>query len=272
MNEPRPVIIAANWKMNSSPADAGLLAAEIAAATNVAGVVRVICPPFVCLESVGRALEGSGVAVGAQNVHGEPAGAYTGEVSGAMLAGLAGWAIVGHSERRRDQGEDDALVGRKLLRCIENGLRPILCVGEQLAERELGLAEATVRGQLERTIAELNRLGAALPADLVVAYEPVWAIGTGLTARGSDAAAMAQTIRVVLAEAGGDAGWARSIPVLYGGSVTSAAMDEFLAEPDIDGALVGGASLKVDEMAGIVARAGLTAAARAGTGDGPSLA
>ena len=264
MSAPRPVIVAGNWKMNSTPADAGRLAADMAKATEVAGVTRVICPPFVCLDAVRDALAGSSVAIGAQNIHAEPAGAYTGEVAGQMLAGLATWCIVGHSERRRDQLESDELIGRKLLRCAENGLRPILCVGEQLAEREAGLAEETVRGQLERTIGELRRGGAGLPADMVVAYEPVWAIGTGRTALGSDAAAMANVIRMVLAEAAGIPDGAKSVPVLYGGSVTSAAIAEFLAEPEIDGALVGGASLKIDEMAGIVARAGLTAAGRAG--------
>jgi triosephosphate isomerase len=256
----RPVIIAGNWKMNTTPADAGRLAADIAAATAVADVVRVLCPPYVCLAAVGLAVAGSGVFVGAQNVHAEPAGAYTGEVSGQMLRGLASWCIVGHSERRRDQGEDDALVARKLLRCVENGLRPILCVGEDLAQREAGRAEQTVRGQLEATFGELARHGAGMPADLVVAYEPVWAIGTGRTARGADAAAIAELIRRVLADGGVTA--PQAVPVLYGGSVTSAAIGEFLDEPAIDGALVGGASLKVDEMAGIVARAGLTAAAR----------
>jgi len=255
----RPVIVAGNWKMNSTPESAGSLATEIAAATEVSGVTRVLCPPFVCLVNVRDALVGTNVEVGAQNVHWEAAGAYTGEVSAGMLAGLATWAIIGHSERRRDQGEDDVQIGRKLVRCIEAGLRPILCVGEQLPEREVGRAEATVQGQLEETIAEVARLGAVLPNDLVIAYEPVWAIGTGRTARGSDAAAMAQHVRSTLAAAGISA---ERVPILYGGSVTSAAIDEFLAEPDIDGALVGGASLKVDEMAGIVARAGLTAAAR----------
>jgi triosephosphate isomerase (TIM) len=259
MNKTRPVIIAGNWKMNTTPASAGNLATEIAAATQVPGVLRVICPPYVCLAAVRDALIGTDVEVGAQNVHGEQAGAYTGEIAAQMLAGLATWSIVGHSERRRDQGEDDALIGRKLVRCMEADLRPILCVGEQLAEREAGLAEATVRAQLELTVAEVRRLGRELPVDLVIAYEPVWAIGTGLTARGSDAAAMAQQIRAVLSESGAEAD---AIPVLYGGSVTSVAIDEFLAEPDIDGALVGGASLKVDEMAGIVARAGMTARAR----------
>lgn len=262
MNEARPVIIAGNWKMNTTPADAARLAVDIAVATKVEGVTRVLCPPYVCLAPVAGALEGTGVAVGAQNVHAEPAGAYTGEVSATMLAGLATWCIVGHSERRRDQGENDEEIGRKLVRCIENDLRPILCVGEHLEERKGGRAEETVRRQLTRTVAELVRLGSPLPADLVVAYEPVWAIGTGLTARGSDAATMAQLIRRVLAEAGIDG--PSDVPVLYGGSVTSAAIDEFLAEPEIDGALVGGASLKADEMAGIVARAGLTAAARLG--------
>ena len=263
MTTPRPVIVAGNWKMNTTPLDAAILANDIAAATEVPGVTRVICPPYVCLHAVGQALADSDVAVGVQNIHAEPFGAYTGEISAPMLAGLATWAIIGHSERRRDQGEDDALVGRKLLRCAEFGLRPILCVGEQLDDRQAGKAEQTVRRQLERTLAELERASAQLPADLVIAYEPVWAIGTGLTARGSDASAMAQLIRETLA-AGGSPQAAALVPVLYGGSVTSAAIDEFLAEPEIDGALVGGASLKVDEMAGIVARAGLTAAARAG--------
>jgi triosephosphate isomerase len=261
MNAPRPVIIAGNWKMNTTPLDASMLANDICAATEVAGVVRVICPPFVALESVARALADSDVAVGVQNVHAEPFGAYTGEISAPMVAAYATWAICGHSERRRDQGEDDALIGRKVLRCAEYGLRAILCVGEQLDDRQAGRAETTVRRQLERTLAEIERVASRVPDDLVIAYEPVWAIGTGLTARGSDAAAMAQLIRATLADGGLPDG-ASGVPVLYGGSVTSAAIDEFLAEPDIDGALVGGASLKVDEMAGIVARAGLTAAAR----------
>ena len=245
----RQVIIAANWKMNTTPTDAPRLAMEIAAATQVSRVTRVICPPAVALELVARALDATGVEVGVQNVHAEPFGAFTGEISAPMVAGLATWAIVGHSERRRDQGEDDVLVARKLVRCQESGLRPILCVGEQLTQRESGRAESTVRDQLAATVAELNRLGSALPADLVIAYEPVWAIGTGRTARGSDAAAMAQAIRMELASAGLTA---EQVPVLYGGSVTSAAIDEFLAEPDIDGALVGGASLDVAGFAKIV--------------------
>jgi triosephosphate isomerase len=268
----RHVIVAANWKMNTTPADAGELARTIGSRTREPGVIRVICPPYVCLAAVGDALrgpevvaaDGSGVAVGAQNVHHEPAGAFTGEISASMLAGLATWVIVGHSERRRDAGETDALIGRKLRAARAAGLRTILCVGEQLDEREAGRAEAVVDAQVRGCLdgADLGALGVegGLPW-LTIAYEPVWAIGTGRTARGADAAAMAVAIRATLAALGMPHG-GQDVPVLYGGSVTSGSIDEFLAEPDIDGALVGGASLKPDEMAGIVARAGMTAAAR----------
>jgi triosephosphate isomerase len=258
----RPLIIAANWKMNTTPADAGELAATIAARTEEPGVVRVICPPFVCLAAVRDALAGKNVAVGAQNVHHELAGAYTGETSAAMLNGLATWVILGHSERRRDAKESDELIGKKLARAISSGLRPILCVGELLADREAGRAVEVVATQLRGALAGKD-LDALLNAGLVIAYEPVWAIGTGRNASGADASAMAEAIRATL---GADLGWgqaAESVPVLYGGSVTSANIGEFLAEHSIDGALVGGASLKPDEMAGMVARAAVTAKARA---------
>jgi len=259
----RDVIVAANWKMNTTPADAGELARTIASRTREPGVIRVICPPFVCLAAVRDALAESDpdVAIGAQTVHHELAGAYTGEISAPMLAGLATWVIVGHSERRRDAGETDELIGRKLTRAVDAGLRPILCVGEQLAERDAGTQEAVVQRQLTGALAadDPERLAAA---GLVIAYEPVWAIGTGRNASGQDASAMADAIRDALEAAGLGAGAAAATPVLYGGSVTSANIGEFLAEPAIDGALVGGASLKPDEMAGIVSRAGLTARAR----------
>ena len=264
----RPVVIAANWKMHTTPADAAELATTLAARTNVAGVERVICPPFVCLAAVRDALAASpaglNVGVGAQNVHHELTGAYTGEIGAAMLVGLASWVIVGHSERRRDAGETDELIGRKLRRALEVGLRPILCVGEQLDEREAGRAEAVVAAQLAGSLAAFADDPAVLAtAGLVVAYEPVWAIGTGRTARGTDAATMAESVRAAVGSLGpGFAAFSADLPVLYGGSVTTASAGEFLAEPAIDGALVGGASLKVEEMAGIVARAGLTAAGR----------
>ncbi len=257
----RPVIIAANWKMHTVPSEAGPLAATIAARTADPDVSRVICPPFVALADVRDALAGTGVAVGAQNVHHELAGAYTGEVSAPMLAGLATWVIVGHSERRRDAGETDELIARKLDRARDAGLRPILCVGEQLADREAGRAEAVVDAQLRGALAAALQSDAGPARDLVIAYEPVWAIGTGRNALGSDAAAMAEAIRDTLGRIGFADGGA-GMPILYGGSVTAANIAEFLAEPTIDGALVGGASLKPDEMAGIVGRAGVTARAR----------
>ena len=258
----RDVVVAANWKMHTTPADAGDLARTIASRTRESGVTRVICPPYVCLAAVGAALAetDADVAVGAQNVHHELAGAYTGEIAAPMLVGLATWVIVGHSERRRDAGETDELIGQKLSRAMDAGLRPILCVGEQLAERERGSATEVVADQLRRSLADHDPVATA-EHGLVIAYEPVWAIGTGRNATGADAAAMADTIRTSLAGLGWGSG-AEAVPVLYGGSVTSANIGAFLGEPSIDGALVGGASLKPDEMAGIVARAGITARAR----------
>ncbi len=258
----RPVVIAANWKMNTTPADAGELARTIAGRTRVDGVTRVICPPFVALATVRDAIADADpdVGVGAQDVHHELAGAYTGDISAPMLAGLATWAIIGHSERRRDHDETDERIGRKLARCLEAGLRPILCVGEQLEERDAGREIDVVHGQLAGALFDQDP-ARLLDAGLVIAYEPVWAIGTGRNALGSDAATMAEAIRSTLTRLG----WrstASEVPVLYGGSVTAANIGEFLAEPSIDGALVGGASLKPDEMAGIVGRAGMTATAR----------
>ncbi|HVA86098.1 MAG TPA: triose-phosphate isomerase [Candidatus Saccharimonadales bacterium] len=258
----RPIVIAANWKMHTTPADAGPLAAQIASRTNDPDVVRVICPPYVCLATVRDALAGTGVAVGAQNVHQDLAGAYTGEISAPMLAGLATWVILGHSERRRDFGETDELVNRKLTRAIEAHLRPILCVGEQLADREAGREAEAVERQLRGCLKGHD--GGLLEAGLVIAYEPVWAIGTGRSATPANAASMSELIGRVLDETplGVGRGTAHSVPVLYGGSVTSSNFGEFMTEPGVDGALVGGASLKPDEMAGIVARAGVTARAR----------
>ena len=256
----RPIVIAANWKMNTTPADAGDLARTIASRTREAGVTRVICPPYVCLAAVRDALAGEDVAVGAQNVHHELGGAYTGEISVPMLAGLATWVILGHSERRAYFAETDELIGKKLDRAVAGGLRPILCVGEVLADREAGRETAIVDAQLAGALAGRDAQALAA-AGIVIAYEPVWAIGTGRNARGADAAAMADAIRASLVALGWGSA-AEATPVLYGGSVTSANIEEFLAEPGVDGALVGGASLKPDEIAGICARAGITAAAR----------
>ena len=268
----RPVIIAGNWKMHTTPADAGELARTIGARTRVPGVTRVLCPPFVCLAAVRDATrgedvaapDGQGIDVGAQDVHHELVGAFTGDIAAPMLDGLATWTIVGHSERRRYHHETNATVAQKLSRAVDAGLRPILCVGEDLEVREEGahVAEALVVDQVLDALRPNPRSGLAA-SGLVIAYEPVWAIGTGRHASGADAAAMAAAIRRAFRRAPGAIS-GQDVPILYGGSVTAANIDEFLAEPEIDGALVGGASLKPDEMAGIVARAGLTAAARAG--------
>jgi triosephosphate isomerase len=256
----RPVVIAGNWKMHTTPAEAGELARVIAARTRAPGVTRVLCPPFVCLAAVRDALAGEDVAVGAQDVHHERQGAFTGDIAARMLEWLATWAIVGHSERRRYHHETNEMVGEKAKRAIEAGLRPILCVGEDLEVREAGahVAEALV---VDQVVDALRLNPGALDAGLVIAYEPVWAIGTGRSASGADAAAMAAAIRRAFRLVP-EAGSGDDVPILYGGSVTAANIDQFLAEPEIDGALVGGASLKPDEMAGIVARAALTAAAR----------
>ena len=226
----RPVVIAANWKMHTTPADAGELARTVAARTRVDGVTRVICPPFVALAAVRDAIHDTDpdVAVGAQDVHHELAGAFTGDISASMLVGLASWVIVGHSERRRDHGETDERIGRKVQRAVGAGLRPILCVGERLEDREAGEAVEVVDDQLAGALFDRDE-AALVAAGLVIAYEPVWAIGTGRNALGSDAAAMAEAIRATL----GRLGWSSpaDVPVLYGGSVTAANIGDFLAEP-----------------------------------------
>jgi triosephosphate isomerase (TIM) len=247
----RPVIVAANWKMNTTPADAGELARTIATRTRESGVIRVLCPPFVCLAAVGDALrgpdveapDGRGVAVGAQDVHHEPAGAYTGSISAPMLAGLATWVIVGHSERRRDACETDELIGRKLLAARAHGLRAILCVGEQLAEREAGRAIEVVDRQLRGCLTGADPIQFGSDDDLpwlTIAYEPVWAIGTGKTATPEMAQQAHETIKSVL-----------DLPVLYGGSVKPDNAAELMSQPAVDGALVGGASLDVESFAAI---------------------
>jgi triosephosphate isomerase len=258
---PRPVIVAANWKMHTTPADAGGLAATIARRTNEPDVVRVICPPFVCLGPVRDALSaepaGRDVAVGAQDVHHELAGAFTGEVSAPMLVGLATWVIVGHSERRRYAGETDALINEKVRRARDARLRVILCVGEQLAEREAGRAEevvrAQVRGCLEGVEAPaLADWDASSPAPwLTIAYEPVWAIGTGEVATPEDAQEVCGAIRGRLAELYSQE-LADAVRIQYGGSVKSGNVAAIMAQPDVDGALIGGAALDADEFVKIV--------------------
>ena len=247
-------IIAGNWKMNMTAAEArGLVAAMLPGLKEVEGVETVVCPPFVALEAVGGLLRSTGVALAAQNLHHEDAGAFTGEVSGPMLRELCEFVIVGHSERRLIFGETDDVVGKKVGAARRAGLRPIVCVGERLEEREAGSAEAVVERQLRRALAL-----AESPDGLVVAYEPVWAIGTGRAATPDDAQSMMAHVRRVLASIFGAAS-AEDVPLLYGGSVTADNVAGFVRENDVNGALVGGASLSADGFVQLVRNAAAAA-------------
>ncbi|MBI2911167.1 MAG: triose-phosphate isomerase [Chloroflexi bacterium] len=245
----RTPLIAGNWKMHTTLPEALALAAALGPGLErVTKVESVVCPPFVSLAAVADALRGSPVGVGAQDCYSEDKGAYTGEVSPAMLAGLCQYVILGHSERRQYQGETDDLINRKVVAALRHSLRPILCVGERLEENEAGHTSEVVERQIRRGLQ-----GIADPAGLVVAYEPVWAIGTGRSATGAQAGEVAGLIRRLLGELWG-ANAAAATRILYGGSVTAANIDEFAALPDIDGGLVGGASLRADEFVAIVER------------------
>jgi triosephosphate isomerase len=215
----------------------------------VTGVERVLCPPYVYLPVVRDVLAGSDIGLGAQDAYPQDAGAYTGEVSAAMLAGIVRYVIIGHSERRTYFGETDETVRQKVEAVLRHGLRPIVCVGETLDQREAGQTADVLRRQVEEGLSGLN-----LPDDVIIAYEPVWAIGTGRAATAAIAEEACGMIRLLVAEGHGPA-VAGSARILYGGSVTSANANEFLGQPDIDGALVGGASLKVDDFTGIVRQA-----------------
>lgn len=250
----RRPIVAANWKMNKTVAEAADLARELLAQIRpYDNVERVICPPFVALTTVAPLLAGTGIALGAQNMHWEKAGAYTGEISGAMLAGLCQYVIVGHSERRQYFGDTDETVNKKARAALANGLTPIICVGENLAENEAGrTAEVVVR----QTRAALAGLAAEEVLRTVLAYEPIWAIGTGKAATPAGAnAVIGLHIRGALADLY-SAAVADGLRVQYGGSVTAANAVELMSQPDIDGALVGGASLKAAEFGAIVKAAG----------------
>jgi len=253
----RPVI-AGNWKMNpDSPRAARRLATAVGrAAADVPGVTTVICPPTVWLGDVARAAREFPVQIGAQTMHFEETGAYTGETSPLMLAGLAEFVILGHSERRQYDGETDEGVGRKVASAVAHGLRPIAAVGERAEERRAGITARVIDRQVRAALAGLSRL---IGTGLVIAYEPVWAIGTGDAATGEDAQEVAGQIRAILRELDPEA--AGEVPIQYGGSVTADNAGEFFAEPDIDGALVGGASLKPDVFAAILRAAAASTSA-----------
>lgn len=245
----RQPLVVANWKMHKTGAEAHDFVTGLAVTYLPGSVEIVICPSFTSLAAAADALQGRKWSLGAQNCHQETAGAFTGEVSAGQLA-AAGcrYVILGHSERRQLFGETDDLVQQKLQAALAAGLQPILCVGETAAERADGHTEAVVATQVR---AACTGLGADGFAKLVVAYEPVWAIGTGQTATAADAQAVAKHIRGLLAELGGEAA-AAGIRVLYGGSVNGDNAAGFASQPDIDGALVGGASLQPLGFSGIV--------------------
>jgi triosephosphate isomerase len=253
-------VVAGNWKMNPAAlADATALARAVGdAAASLPNVTTIICPPTPWLLDVQRAVAGGRLRIGAQTMHWEETGAYTGETSPAMLVGIAEYVIVGHSERRQYDGETDEKVGRKVASAVAHGLRPIAAVGERAEERRAGATEAVVDRQLRAALAGLDRIAGT---GLVIAYEPVWAIGTGDAASGDDAQAVAGQIRAILREL--DPAGADAVPIQYGGSCTPDNAPEFFAQPDIDGALVGGASLKAESFAGILRAAAEARAARA---------
>lgn len=242
----RRPIVAGNWKMNYGPSEAhDFLSRILPDLEEIPGVDRVICPPTISIAAAHALTAASGVALGAQNMYDAEKGAFTGEISPLMLHGLCEYVILGHSERRALFGETDELVNRKTLSAFTHGLKPIVCVGERLEDRDANLTERVISTQVRGSLANLpiERLG-----DLVVAYEPVWAIGTGRAATTSDARDVIAIIRALLSEMYGAEATA-SVRVQYGGSVTAANARELAAEPQIDGALVGGASLTADFVA-----------------------
>jgi len=239
-------LVVGNWKMNPSTVTDGVALARTIAALPHAGSDVGVAPPAISLAAVADAVRGTDIAVYAQDVHWEDKGAYTGQLSVSMLRGLASGAIVGHSEVRRDQGDDDARVARKLARVLGAGMRAVLCVGETEAQFAAEETEAVLKRQIER---DLNDVRGITGDRFVIAYEPVWAIGTGRPATGAQASAAARTIRTALRVHGVPAD---DIRILYGGSVSPETVAEFAAADGIDGALVGGASLKAEEFAAIV--------------------
>jgi len=241
----RKKLVAGNWKMHGSLAENAALLAALKPA--LAGIDAVVCVPFPYLAQAQAALAGSSVAWGAQNLSEQSKGAFTGEVSAAMLLDFGcTYVIVGHSERRSLYGESDALVASKYMAAQATGLKPILCVGESLEERESGVTEAVVARQLDAVI---NVAGVASLANAVVAYEPVWAIGTGKTASPEQAQAVHAFIRNKIAAL--DAAIADQLVIQYGGSVKAANASELMVQPDIDGGLIGGASLVAEEFVAI---------------------
>jgi len=248
----RVPLIAGNWKMNTTVAEAlELVRAMKDELEKVISVEKVVCPPFVSLAPVKELLAGSTIKLGAQNLFFAEKGAYTGEISPLMVADLCEYVIIGHSERRQHFHETGDIVNKKIMAALKAGLKPILCIGERLEENESGKTEEVVAEQLSTAL-----VGVADPDGMAIAYEPVWAIGTGKPATGEQANGTIAFIRQNIAQVcGGNV--AREIRILYGGSVNSTNAAEFMQQPEIDGALVGGASLKANEFLSIVNQASI---------------
>ena len=243
----RVPMIAGNWKMNTTVNEAVKLVGEMRPLLDpINNVEKVVCPPFVSLTAVREILKGSSVKLGAQNMYFEEKGAYTGEVSPLMLSGLCEYVILGHSERRQYFGETNEIINKKVRAALKAGVKPILCVGESLAQYEAGKTEAVVTDHVTGSLKDIPA-----SANLVIAYEPVWAIGTGRAATSEQANKIIGIVRKIVAKLYGDS-FAQSLRILYGGSVTPDNIAELMGQPEIDGGLVGGASLKVDAFTSIV--------------------
>lgn len=245
----RKILIAGNWKMNKTATEAVELAKPIIEAIGNQNDIDVLmCPPFTSISAVSELIGNSTVRVGAQNMSDKVSGAYTGEISAAMLRDLqVSYVILGHSERRSYYGETDAFINRKVLACLENNLKPVLCVGETLEEREAGKVEEVIKTQL---VGGLANVPADKAESVVIAYEPVWAIGTGKTATPEQAQEVHAFIRKELIGLLGQVG--NAIRILYGGSMKPANADELLAKPDIDGGLIGGAALVAKDFLALI--------------------
>ena len=249
----RMPMIAGNWKMNTTVSEAvSLVRAMRGGLEDIGGVEKVLCPPFISLTAVGEIIKESSIKLGAQNLFYEEKGAYTGEISPSMLAELCEFVIIGHSERRQYFNENGGIVNRKISAALKAGLKPILCIGEKLEENEAGETEAVITSQIESSLAGIAELDG-----LVIAYEPIWAIGTGRAATGRQANETISLIRQHITRLY-QAKTAQDMRVLYGGSVIAANTAEFIQQPEIDGALVGGASLKADEFLEIVKQTSAT--------------
>ncbi len=250
----RKKLIAGNWKMNGRLADGTDLAKGIAAEVKAMGKPRcefLVCPPFTILGAVKKALRGAKVALGAQDCHFETKGAHTGDVSPLMLTDLGcSYVILGHSERRADHGESNELINKKAVAAHEAGLKTVICIGETLSQRDAGKTIDVCTAQILGSVPDNSTA-----TDTVIAYEPVWAIGTGKTPTAADVEEVHAAVRKVLAKKIGK-GNANKMRILYGGSVKPSNAKEFLSLPDVDGALIGGASLKVEDFMAIAKNAG----------------